>query len=168
MAHYRLSHLDLSTRIALVLELLGIGRSVGYISQTLNAAGAQATAQNQALVVPVPILGEADEIFQGRKPCLTLVDGCLFLVLNLTPADSRDATTWGVMYLDLLERGIRFHDLASPAVCKPSSLNQRVKWPVPQPTSSRLLAWGKRANICLERAFSRRSARRPAVSYQAS
>jgi hypothetical protein len=93
--------------------LLGVSRSVGYISQTLNAAGAQATVQNQALVVSVPILGEADEIFQGRKPCLTLVDGRSFLVLNLTPADSRDATTWGVTYLELLERGIRFHDLAS-------------------------------------------------------
>jgi hypothetical protein len=86
--------------------LFGVERSVGYISQTLNAAGAQATVQNQALVVPVPILGEADEIFQGRKPCLTLVDGRSFLVLNLTPADSRDATTWGVTYLELLERGI--------------------------------------------------------------
>lgn len=93
--------------------LFGVGRSVGYISQTLNAAGAQATIQNQTLVVPLPILGEADEIFQGRKPCLTLVDGRSFLVLNLTPADSRDATTWGVTYLELLERGIRFHDLAS-------------------------------------------------------
>jgi len=93
--------------------LFGVERSVGYISQTLNAAGTQATIQNQALVVPVPILGEADEIFQGRKPCLTLVDGRSFLVLNLTPADSRDATSWGVTYLELLERGIRFHDLAS-------------------------------------------------------
>jgi hypothetical protein len=93
--------------------LLGVERSVGYISQTLNGAGAQATVRNQAVVVPVPILGEADEIFQGRKPCLTLVDGRSFLVLNLTPADSRDATTWGVTYLELLERGIRFHDLAS-------------------------------------------------------
>lgn len=57
-------------------------------------------------------MGEADEIFQGRKPCLTLVDGRSFLVVNLTPAESRDSTTWGVTYLDLMERGIRFHDLA--------------------------------------------------------
>lgn len=49
-------------------------------SVSLNAAGAKATAQSQALVVPVPILGEADEIFQGRKPCLTLVDGRSFRV----------------------------------------------------------------------------------------
>jgi hypothetical protein len=92
--------------------LFGVERSVGYISQTLTAAGEQATVHNCGISVPLPILGEADEIFQGRKPCLTLVDGRSFLVVNLTPAQSRDGTTWGVTYLDLVERGIRFHDLA--------------------------------------------------------
>jgi hypothetical protein len=92
--------------------LLGVKRSVGYISQTLQAAGQQATAYNQAVVIPLPILGEADEIFQGRQPCLTVVDGRSFLVLNLTPAESRDGTTWGLTYLDLVERGIQFQDLA--------------------------------------------------------
>jgi hypothetical protein len=33
-------------------------------------------------------------------------------VLNLTPAESRDGTTWGLTYLDLVERGFQFHDLA--------------------------------------------------------
>jgi len=92
--------------------ILGVARSVGYISETLTAAGEQATAYNLGITVPLPILGEADEIFQGRKPCLTLVDGRSFLVLNLTPAESRDGTTWGVTYLDLVERGIQFQDLA--------------------------------------------------------
>lgn len=92
--------------------LFGVQRSVGYISQTLTTAGKQATAYNLSVTVPLPILGEADEIFQGRKPCLTLVDGRSFLVVNLTPAESRDGTTWGVTYLDLVERGIQFHDLA--------------------------------------------------------
>lgn len=92
--------------------LLGVERSVGYISQTLRIVGEQAEAHNQALRLPLPILGEADEIFQGRKPCLTLVDGRSFLVVNLTPAASRDSTTWGITYLDLVERGIQFHDLA--------------------------------------------------------
>ena len=92
--------------------LFGVQRSVGYISQTLTAAGEQATAYNLGVTVPLPILGEADEIFQGRKPCLTLVDGRSFLVLNLTPAQSRDGTSWGLTYLDLVERGIQFHDLA--------------------------------------------------------
>jgi hypothetical protein len=92
--------------------ILGVARSVGYISETLTAAGEQATAYNLGIAVPLPVLGEADEIFQGRKPCLTLVDGRSFLVLNLTPAESRDGTTWGLTYLDLVERGIQFHDLA--------------------------------------------------------
>jgi hypothetical protein len=92
--------------------LFGVERSVGHISQTLTAVGERAEAHNRAVSVPLPILGEADEIFQGRKPCLTLVDGRSFLVLNLTPAESRDGTTWGVTYLDLIERGIQFHDLA--------------------------------------------------------
>lgn len=92
--------------------ILGVSRSVGYISQTLATAGEQATAYNLRITVPLPILGEADEIFQGRNPCLTLVDGRSFLVLNLTPVESRDGTTWGLTFLDLVERGIQFHDLA--------------------------------------------------------
>jgi transposase-like protein len=92
--------------------LFGRQRSVGYISQTLQAAGEQATIYNQGVRVPVPILGEADEIFQGRKPCLTVVDGRSFLVVNLTPAERRDGTTWGVTYLNLIEQGIQFQNLA--------------------------------------------------------
>jgi hypothetical protein len=99
--------------IRLGLDLiLGVGRSIGYISETLAAAGAQAAAYNVGITIPLSILGEADEIFQGRKPCLTLVDGRSFLVLNLTPAECRDATTWGVTYLELIQRGIQFQDLA--------------------------------------------------------
>jgi hypothetical protein len=99
--------------IRLGLDLmLGVSRSAGYISQTLAIAGEQATAYNLRITVPLLILGEADEIFQGRKLCLTLVDGRSFLVVSLTPAESRDATTWGVTYLDAVERGIQFHDLA--------------------------------------------------------
>jgi len=99
--------------IRLGLELiLGVTRSTGYVSETLTAAGERAEAYNRGIKVPLPILGEADEIFQGRKPCLTLVDGRSFLVLNLTPAEARDGTTWGLAYLDLVARGIQFHDLA--------------------------------------------------------
>lgn len=91
--------------------LLGVTRSVGHISRTLNAASEQAQAYHLGLSVPLPLLGEADEIFQGRQPCLTVVDGRSFLVVHLTPAESRDATTWGLAWLDLQERGIRFHHL---------------------------------------------------------
>lgn len=91
--------------------MFGVSRSVGYISQTLASTGEKAKEVNAGISIPLSVLGEADEIFQGRKPCLTVVDGRSFLVLNLTAEDFRDATTWGCVYLDLEARGIRFHDI---------------------------------------------------------
>lgn len=100
--------------IQIGLELLfGVRRSVGHISQTLQAAGVAADAQNKGLRVPLPVLGEADEIFVGRKPCLTVVDGRSFLALNLAAADRRDATHWGLTFLDLAAQGVVFHDVAA-------------------------------------------------------
>jgi hypothetical protein len=64
--------------------LFNIQRSVGYISETLQEMGAAAAAYNAQVRIPLPVLGEVDEIFQGRKPCLTVVDGHSFLVLNLS------------------------------------------------------------------------------------
>jgi hypothetical protein len=100
--------------IQLALDLLfGQTRSLGYIQQTLHQAGATAALQNRRISVPLAVLGEADEIFQGRKPCLTLVDGRSFLVLRLAPEAHRDATTWGVHFLDVQAQGVRFQDVAS-------------------------------------------------------
>ena len=96
------------------LELLfDVRRSPGYISQTLQEAGKRAEAYNAGLLIPLPVLAEADEIFQGGQPCLTVVDGRSFLVLNLAAAEARDETHWGVTFLELAEQGIRFHDLAA-------------------------------------------------------
>jgi len=100
--------------IQLVLELLfGQHKSIGVISETLQAFGDAAQDYNATLRTTLPMLGEADEIFQGKQPCLTVVDGRSFLVLNLSAEQSRDATTWGVTLLELLERGFQFHDLSS-------------------------------------------------------
>jgi len=87
-------------------------RSIGFISETLKQAGEAASQQNRQLALPHPVLGEADEIFQGRNPCLTVVYGHSFAILHLSPQAGRDATTWGVSFLDLLEQGIRFQDVA--------------------------------------------------------
>jgi hypothetical protein len=93
--------------------IFGVRRSVGYISAILTAAGAQAARLNRALCVPLPVLGEADEIFQGQHPCLTVVDGRSFLALNLAPAEHRDGATWGVTFLDLQAQGITFANLTT-------------------------------------------------------
>jgi len=96
------------------LEMLfGVQRSVGYISQTLQAAGARAAHYNTQVVARQPVLAEADEIFQGRHPCLTVVDGHSFLLMNLTPAETRDETSWGVTFLELAEQGFEFQDVVA-------------------------------------------------------
>ncbi len=100
--------------IQLGLELLfGVSRSEGLISETLQAVGAAEEDYNASLEPTQPMLGELDETFQGRQPCLTVVDGDSFMVLNLSAADHRDGTTWGVTLLDLAERGIQFQNLVS-------------------------------------------------------
>ena len=100
---------DIQQALAL---LFGVQRSVGFISETLQESGRRARAYQAQLTFPLAMLGEADEIFQGSHPWLTVVDGRAFLVLHLAPAQGRDATTWGLTFLDLEEQGVRFHDLA--------------------------------------------------------
>lgn len=93
-------------------EILDTHRSIGFISQSLSIAGKSADKLNQSEIPKQLVLGEADEIFQGRHPCLTVVDGRSFAVLQLSPQESRDADTWGVGFLQLQEQGIQFADLA--------------------------------------------------------
>jgi hypothetical protein len=106
--------------IQLALELLFERHcATGLLSETLRAYGEVAQQYNAQLTIPLPVLGEVDEIFQGQQPCLTVVDGRSFLVLHLSAEQGRDATTWGLTFLDLLERGVQFHDIASDgaAIC---------------------------------------------------
>lgn len=93
--------------------LLGVHRATGYISQTAKKIGSEALEYNQGLSLPILALAEADEVFQGRKPCLTLVDGRSFLVLSLSAQDHRDGTTWGSVLLDVQKQGVHLVDVAS-------------------------------------------------------
>lgn len=93
--------------------LLGIQRSSGYISQKAQKLGLAALEYTQNLRLPISVLAEADEIFQGQQPCLTLVDGRSFLVLSLSAQEHRDKTTWGCVLLDVQSQGVHFVDIAS-------------------------------------------------------
>jgi len=140
--------------IQIGLELLfDVQRSVGYISQTLRAAGEAAERQNDAVRVPLPVLGEADEIFAGRQPCLTVVDGRSFLVLNLAAAESRDATNWGLTFLDLAAQGVVFQDLAADGARGIRAGLRDAELAVPlRPDLFHLLREGKRLQNRLEKA----------------
>jgi len=93
--------------------LFGVEHSVGYIHATLEEVGQKAESYNSALMPTGPVLGEVDEIFCGGNPCLTVVDGKSFTVLNISAAEARDETTWGLKFLELLEQGVVFHDVAA-------------------------------------------------------
>jgi hypothetical protein len=140
--------------IQMGLELLfGVQRSLGHISQTLHAASEAAERQNKGMRVPLPVLGEADEIFAGRKPCLTVVDGRSFLVLNLAAAESRDATHWGLTFLDLAAQGVVFQDLAADGARGIRAGLQDAELAVPlRPDLFHLLREGKRLANRLEKA----------------
>jgi hypothetical protein len=100
--------------VRLLLELLfGVQRTTGFISQTAQALGTKAQQDRQSLHLPIRVLAEADEIFQGRQPCLTLVHGRSFLVLSLSAQAHRDETTWGCVLLDVEQQGVQLVDLAS-------------------------------------------------------
>ena len=133
--------------------LFQVPRSVGHISQTLQEVGAAAAQDNERLLLPLPVLGEADEIFQGRRPCLTVVDGRSFLVLHLSPEEARDGTTWGVTLLDMQARGIQFQDLASDGATGIRAGVQEARIMVPlRPDLFHLLREGTRLGRRLERA----------------
>jgi hypothetical protein len=104
-----------STRdIQLGLELLfGEERSVGFISETVNAVGQRAAVYNAQLVPQQPIAGEVDEIFQGMRPYFTVVDGQSFMVLNLAAEEDRSGATWARTLQGLREQGIEFRDIVS-------------------------------------------------------
>jgi hypothetical protein len=65
------------------------------------------------LSLPILALAKADEIFQGRKQSLRLVDGRTFLVLNLSVQSHRDETTWGSVLLDVKKQGVHLVDVAN-------------------------------------------------------
>ena len=133
--------------------LFGVQRSVGHISQTLQAVSEAAERQNEGVRVPLPVLGEADEIFAGRRPCLTVVDGRSFLVLNLAAAESRDATHWGLTFLDLAAQGVVFQDLAADGARGIRAGLQDAELAVPlRPDLFHLVREGKRLANRLEKA----------------
>lgn len=100
--------------VQMVLDLLfGVHRSIGHINRSAKELGASAREYTQGLDLPILALAEADEIFQGRHPCLTLVDGRSFLVLSLSGQTHRDETAWGSVLMDVQKQGVHLVDIAS-------------------------------------------------------
>jgi len=94
-------------------EAFNLRRSIGYISGVLDQAGTAAHISLGQLCPPKPIRADLDEIFSGSTPHPTLIDHDSTLILALQKADSRDATTWGVLLLDQAAKGVVISEGAS-------------------------------------------------------
>ncbi|MBI3979773.1 MAG: hypothetical protein HY331_16470, partial [Chloroflexi bacterium] len=94
-------------------EAFDLHRSIGYISGVLDRAGDAAHTTLDHLCPPKPIRADLDEIFSGATPHPTLIDHDSTLILALHKAESRDATTWGVLLLDQAAKGVAISEAAS-------------------------------------------------------
>ena len=66
---------------------------------------AQARRINQQYDLSTILIGLLDEIFQAADPVLVGVDAASTFCFLLSPEEHRDADTWGIRLLELVDRG---------------------------------------------------------------
>ncbi len=86
--------------------------STGRISAILHDAAERATQQLQALPMPSqPVFAATDELYDHGHPVLALIEDEHLGVLLISKEDEADATTWGVRFLELQQRGLQYAHL---------------------------------------------------------
>ena len=94
-------------------EILGIHRSIGYLSGVISQAQQQASAFQRQLVYRVSGTGLLDELFQHRNPLLVVIEPHSTALLVLSQESHRDGDTWGVRLLETEEQGFHFTQVVS-------------------------------------------------------
>jgi len=94
-------------------EILGVHRSIGYLSQAIAQAQQEAMDFQRRLVYRVSGPGLLDELFQHRKPMLVVVEPYSTALLVLSQEEHRDGDTWGGHLLELEEQGFHLTRVAS-------------------------------------------------------
>ena len=72
---------------------------------TVHSPVAQARRINQQYDLSTILIGLLDEIFQAADPVLVGVDAASTFCFLLSPEEHRDADTWGIRLLELVDRG---------------------------------------------------------------
>ena len=92
-----------------VVELLGdvfdYPISLGTVHNIVHSVVAQAQRINQQYDLSTINIGLHDEIFQASDPVLVGVDATSTFCYLLSLEDHRDAETWGIRLLELVDRG---------------------------------------------------------------
>ena len=94
-------------------EILGVHRSIGYLSGVIAQAQHQASAFQGRLFYGVSGTGLLDELFRHRNPLLVVVELHSTALLVLSQESHRDGDTWGVHLLETEEQGFHFTQVAS-------------------------------------------------------
>jgi hypothetical protein len=91
--------------VELLRDLFDYRISLGTVHNIVHSAVAQAQRINQQYNLSRILVGAHDEIFQAADPVLVGVDTASTFCYLLSLEDHRDADTWGVRLLELVDRG---------------------------------------------------------------
>ena len=96
-----------STRgvVELLRDLFDYRISLGTVHNIVHSPVAQARKINEQYDLSTILIGLLDEIFQAADPVLVGVDAASTFCFLLSPEEHRDADTWGIRLLELVDRG---------------------------------------------------------------
>ena len=96
-----------STRgvVELLRDLFDYRISLGTVHNIVRSPVAHARRINQQYDLSTIRIGLLDEIFQAADPVLVGVDAASTFCFLLSPEEHRDADTWGIRLLELVDRG---------------------------------------------------------------
>ena len=96
-----------STRgvVELLRDLFDYRISLGTVHNIVHSPVAHARRINQQYDLSTIRIGLLDEIFQAADPVLVGVDAASTVCFLLSPEEHRDADTWGIRLLELVDRG---------------------------------------------------------------
>lgn len=100
-------HCSVRGVVELLADLFDYHLSVGTVHNIVHQAVASAKEHNLSQDLSHIVIGSHDEIFQAGKPVLVGIDAYSTYCYLLSCEEHRDADTWGVRLLELVERG--FH-----------------------------------------------------------
>ena len=91
--------------VELLRDLFDYRISLGTVHNIVHSPVAQAQRINEQYDLSTILIGLLDEIFQARDPVLVGVDAKSTFCFLLSPEEHRDADTWGIRLLELVDRG---------------------------------------------------------------
>ena len=91
--------------VELLRDLFDYRISLGSVHNIVHSAVAQAQRSNQQYDLSTIRIGLLDEIFQAGDPVLVGVDAPSTFCFLLSLEEHRDADTWGIRLLELVDRG---------------------------------------------------------------